>query len=454
MKAYYNILNVPKDADKSTIKKAYFMLVRKFPPDRYPTEFMDIREAYEVLIDENARKQFDLTDTMPDIARAYFDESKKRLGIGDIIGSIKLLEKLRTVYPDFSMVNCLLGDAYMENENSGKAIQIFEQLVADEPMNAGYVGKLAHAYSLRGWYKKAISRYKEALNLDEDNISLWLGYIKNHMDSNDFNTAKKIILKGIMTSQKNGWDSIELYFYAVQIDIMTSDQVAMLDHLDEIKQLALNNEEESSNVAWFLATLSQTLMYFNCDIESLATIQTAIALQPNDEEIKSIKLEIEKKNSKSYALNKFFDDAAVNDHIKAIIEFETIKCDDPDCENCEYEQFAYEMDVVYALEIYRKDILYLKNEYPELYYMKREFFDRVINKRDEIRLVNSYSKKLIKMMKKMPHKFEEDIREMEDHFDEFVDEKNTPFVRAEAKIGRNDPCPCGSGKKYKKCCGA
>ena len=26
-------------------------------------------------------------------------------------------------------------------------------------------------------------------------------------------------------------------------------------------------------------------------------------------------------------------------------------------------------------------------------------------------------------------------------------------VRAEHKIGRNDPCPCGSGKKYKKCCG-
>jgi len=24
---------------------------------------------------------------------------------------------------------------------------------------------------------------------------------------------------------------------------------------------------------------------------------------------------------------------------------------------------------------------------------------------------------------------------------------------AETKIGRNDPCPCGSGRKYKKCCG-
>jgi preprotein translocase subunit SecA len=25
--------------------------------------------------------------------------------------------------------------------------------------------------------------------------------------------------------------------------------------------------------------------------------------------------------------------------------------------------------------------------------------------------------------------------------------------REQAKVGRNDPCPCGSGKKYKKCCG-
>jgi len=27
-----------------------------------------------------------------------------------------------------------------------------------------------------------------------------------------------------------------------------------------------------------------------------------------------------------------------------------------------------------------------------------------------------------------------------------------PVRRSEARIGRNDPCPCGSGKKYKKCC--
>ena len=31
--------------------------------------------------------------------------------------------------------------------------------------------------------------------------------------------------------------------------------------------------------------------------------------------------------------------------------------------------------------------------------------------------------------------------------------KDSKTVRNSEKIGRNDPCPCGSGKKYKKCCG-
>ena len=31
---------------------------------------------------------------------------------------------------------------------------------------------------------------------------------------------------------------------------------------------------------------------------------------------------------------------------------------------------------------------------------------------------------------------------------------DAPVAAASVKVGRNEPCPCGSGKKYKKCCGA
>jgi len=42
-----------------------------------------------------------------------------------------------------------------------------------------------------------------------------------------------------------------------------------------------------------------------------------------------------------------------------------------------------------------------------------------------------------------------DLRELWRNFGPRVE-----TVHAQAKPGRNDPCPCGSGKKYKKCCGA
>jgi hypothetical protein len=47
----------------------------------------------------------------------------------------------------------------------------------------------------------------------------------------------------------------------------------------------------------------------------------------------------------------------------------------------------------------------------------------------------------------------EDSEQFEDSFDLPYDyEPGTPYVRGSPKIGRNDPCPCGSGKKYKHCC--
>lgn len=55
----------------------------------------------------------------------------------------------------------------------------------------------------------------------------------------------------------------------------------------------------------------------------------------------------------------------------------------------------------------------------------------------------------------VPHRERATFRKIEGKW-YFVDGKelNAPTVRHEGpKTGRNDPCPCGSGKKFKKCCG-
>jgi hypothetical protein len=34
----------------------------------------------------------------------------------------------------------------------------------------------------------------------------------------------------------------------------------------------------------------------------------------------------------------------------------------------------------------------------------------------------------------------------------YREQRESTTIRKQTKVGRNDPCPCGSGKKYKKCC--
>ncbi len=47
---------------------------------------------------------------------------------------------------------------------------------------------------------------------------------------------------------------------------------------------------------------------------------------------------------------------------------------------------------------------------------------------------------------------EPDVRRLFGHFLKKRHAGTAPVVRDTAKVGRNDPCPCGSGKKFKKCC--
>ncbi|HCM41227.1 MAG: hypothetical protein A2070_10970 [Bdellovibrionales bacterium GWC1_52_8] len=52
--------------------------------------------------------------------------------------------------------------------------------------------------------------------------------------------------------------------------------------------------------------------------------------------------------------------------------------------------------------------------------------------------------------------WEQSLFEKENGHWRFVDArglKQGPYQREEPKVGRNDPCPCGSKQKFKKCCG-
>ena len=56
-------------------------------------------------------------------------------------------------------------------------------------------------------------------------------------------------------------------------------------------------------------------------------------------------------------------------------------------------------------------------------------------------------------MKDNAERYEDDDDDDDDDEYLYYEDKRLEPIRTEPKVGRNDPCTCGSGKKYKKCCG-
>lgn len=86
----------------------------------------------------------------------------------------------------------------------------------------------------------------------------------------------------------------------------------------------------------------------------------------------------------------------------------------------------------------------------------------VIQMKKLLKQYGGKNKEMLELLQELEedHLFEEEYERMEFPFDirqdniiQFPTEYSETYRRSEPKIGRNDPCPCGSGKKYKHCCG-
>ena len=131
MEKYYEILGLSKEATQGEIKKAYFKLVRKYSPEKYPEEFREIREAYEFL--KNAETSGPVFPTpkeaMANLFLKQILEYEKR---GNFTLFRDACEEALRLFPQEIQFQYLLAVAQRKAGNTGKAIKTGEVLVKEE----------------------------------------------------------------------------------------------------------------------------------------------------------------------------------------------------------------------------------------------------------------------------------------------------------------------------------
>lgn len=467
MKDYYEILGLRVDAKPIEIKKAYFSLVRKYPPERFEQEFMEIREAYETLSNEKTKKEYDLVVAMPGMARIKFDEARTFVEEENLTAAIKILENLMEFYPDILMIQNMLGEVYENNGNNGKSIKIFEKLVEQEPKNAGFAGHLAHSYLERGWRIKAIKAYEDAIEIDEDNISLWFGLSEAYSTGYGLRESMEVLKRAIKRAEGKDLDTSGIYFKLITMNLRIGRTIEMKKYLEELTMLAVGKEELRDNVGWNLIHIAKAILQQGMMEEASWMIDMATKLIPGDSSIAKLKQEVEGFQKVKEQYYKLDNDSKVEENIVTLIASEIIPAEVRGMDERKAEAFKFvgEQIILEDIQYYKASIKRLKNKYPDLYKVKEEFFDAAMDPKKCKQLLKSHTAQkrrykwafdeMLNPERCMDNLFSDmDDEEDEDSWeDDSSWEPEEPFVREEPKTGRNDPCPCGSGKKYKKCCG-
>ena len=182
MADHYETLGVPPTATDREIKKAYFALVRQFPPETHADDFRRIREAYEALSNPEARGEHDRARAAGGQVEAFSEHgpelgSQLRAAASALNAdrpkdAIPILEAAIASNPDVIVAHDMLGVAMMMDGDMRSASQVFEELVRREPANAVFRVRLGHTYRDLKFDKPALAAYLKARELAPNELAI------------------------------------------------------------------------------------------------------------------------------------------------------------------------------------------------------------------------------------------------------------------------------------------
>jgi len=430
---YYELLNIERGADANEIKRAYFSAVKLHSPDSDPEGFKAIRIAYETLYDPKKRTEYDAYfvtsgDVQNDLlaARELIRENKYKQ-------ASEFLTELSGKNPDSTDVKRLLAEVLWYMKKSGTADKMCAEIIEKNPSDGETWLLRAKIAESRGHMDKAGGYYDDAVNADPSNPRAWIEYM--HYALNEAKRKVPNIFYRAMQQDINMFRDKYIFYIVGAHNNNLFNIEDNLKYYDKFAEFFINDKNPDEEIYTHIMTLIPKFL------EKAELVPFVEKILPSLEKSKQYRDEDEKifmYIRMTIQLFKLQSDKRIHDVLNDLTVF--LFYDEKD----KNEKLGMEIYIVYNLSLLRPAIKILMNEYPELFKLNQAFYLDALNEKKEDYLLDKY----IAIHKKIKPGFNF-------YYDGDEDTEDVaPFKRESPKIGRNAPCPCGSGKKYKKCCGA
>ena len=461
MNEYYKILGVSENASKSEIKKAYFSLIRKHSPESDPEMFQKIRHAYEQLQDDAVQE---MGPKFPPCSEKFGEKMLEQIRIKERQGNFEMAlaisEEACRSFPDDIVFQYYRAVELRECGYTGKAIKAAEKLTELQPENMWFFKELALSCMERGFTKKALPAFQKAYELGCRELDFIHIYSIDCLECKQYERGISLLSGVLETKEKWGKDEIneliEVYFQLfLQCFYIGNPQKAAVffdQFHDHVKKYRIYFADYVLEVMDYLNLTSQTFCENSEIVKKIMEISETLEGLCKDEASRKKCLEyhmeillgrIQFDSRLSLVVKRGFEAFCIKDYDERTQKFAML-----DTKLC---MLAERDDVLRQVDI-------LRQEYPDYFKELESFFSQMAEGRNLIYLEESLKKDYDRM--NPDGSFGYFYAEHPEMLPDYLQEQNVisdgetavPYVRTSKKIGRNDPCPCGSGKKYKQCC--
>jgi len=452
---YYEQLNIERDADAAAIKRAYFAAVKVHSPDFDPEGFKAIRLAYETLSDQKKRTAYDsffvasgggaiASDLQSDLlaARELIRENKYRQ-------AVDFLAALSEKNPESAEAKRLLAEVLWYLKKSGTAVTLCEELLEKNPSDSDTMVLRAKIAASQGHRTKAEGFFNKAVSIDPLKPKPWIEFM--HYTMADRNWLTSAVLERALGHDPDMFRD-EYYLYLAgaldfsfgDLDLFSTEEEVSFC-FDKFAEFFLNDKNPDKSIFPNLMAMMPKLSQKSTLIPFVEKILPALenSRQRTEEYEQSFKY-----TRAAIAVSKLRADKRIHEVLVDLTESLLYEIED------ENEQRGMECYIAFNLPTLRPSLRVLKNEYPECFKANQAFYIEALNEKRTEAFTDKHAAILKKIKAAEPDMADSDNNDSGGYYfpDEEPDEIQT-FVRESPKVGRNDPCPCGSGKKYKKCCG-
>lgn len=459
MDTYYRILGLEPGASQAEIKKAYFRMVRQHSPEEDPEQFQRIREAYEQL-----KKGENVADgpVFPPFSDPWAGKMMEQIDAYRRAGNAEKVrdacEEAWRLFPQDIRFLYLLVIAQRQCGNTGKAVRNGELLVSKEPENKWFLKELAISYLARGFTQKAYSACEKAYEAGCRDSDFLLTYAFGCKEYGEYERGKQILWD--MASQDRKWtkedmpELIEVYSGLAGFCLEGADSclAEVLEGLCRVmEQYRIYLAEYIQDLAEIVVCTGRCLKKGKTEQQAAAHAFDVMKEICRTEEDKDIVKEAEN----TFYFARILDDPRIGETLECAYEI-YYELHGVDAQTMKFALTDVQLCMVEEREEILEQAEILRQEYPDFYGKLEDFIKRLQTEKNLSYLKNS----LLKTYRRLEGNFSLGF-----YYEKYPQEKEKaqgivisdgmsedPYVRSGRKIGRNDPCPCGSGKKYKHCC--